>query len=95
MSQTESLPRSPRLTLRQLRNTNRGKTTSIATRTTRIAPYLVYSATDSVFGNDVFAGVIGEYFVFSAVDTAKSQDVPSGLSGLHRKTPDGGAMRRP
>ena len=95
MSQPESLPRSPRLRVRQLRNTNRGKTTSIATPTTRIAPDLVYPATDSVFRNDVFGGVIGEYFVFSAVDTAKSKDVPSGLSGLHRKTSDGGAMRRP
>jgi len=44
----------------------------------------------------VFGGVIGEYFVVSAVDTAKSKDVPSGLSGLHRKTSDGGAeARRP
>ena len=90
-SQTESLPRSPRLTLRQLRNTNRGKATSIATPTTGIAPYLVYPVADSVFRSDVFGGVIGEYFVFSAVDTAKSKDVPSGLSGLHRKIPDGGA----
>ena len=50
-----------------------------------------YAVTDSVFRNDVFGGVIGEYFVLSAVDAAKGKDVPSGLSGLHRKTPDGGA----
>ena len=43
---------------------------------------------------DVFGGVIGEYFVFSAVDTPKGKDAPSGLSGLHRKTPDGGARQR-
>ena len=94
-SQTESLPRSPRLTVRQLRNTNRGKTASIAIPATRIAPYLIYPATDSVFRNDVFGEVIGEYFVFSAVDTAKSKNIPSGLSSPHRKTSDGGAMRRP
>jgi len=74
-----------------MRNTNSRKTTNIATPTTRITPYLIYAVTDSVFRSDVFGGVIGEYFVVSAVDTAKSKDVPSGLSGLHRKTPDGGA----
>jgi len=37
-SQTESLPHSPRLTVRQLRNTNRGKTASIAAPAKRIAP---------------------------------------------------------
>ena len=94
-SQTQSLPRSLRLTVRQLRNTNRGKTVYIATPAARIAPYLIYPVTDSVFRNGVFGEVIGEYFVFSAVDTAKSKHVPSGLSGLHRKTSDGGAMRRP
>ena len=41
----------------------------------------------------MFGGVISEYFVLSTVDAAKGKDVPSGLSGLHRKTPDGGARR--
>ena len=78
-----------------MHNTNGRKTAGIAIPTARIAPYLIYPVTDSVFRNGVFGEVIGEYFVFSAVDTAKSKHVPSGLSGLHRKTSDGGAMRRP
>ena len=94
-SQTESLSRSPRFRLLRMRNTNGRKTTNVSPPTTRIARYLIYAVTDSVFRNDVFGGVIGKYFVFSAVDTAKSKDVPSGLSGLHRKTPDGGGLRRP
>ena len=77
-----------------MQNTNGRKTASIAIPTTRLAAYLVQPATDLVFRLDPFGGVVGEYFVSRAVDTAKSKDVPSGLSGLHRKTPDGGGLRR-
>ena len=95
-SQPKSLSRSPRFRLLRLQNTNGRKTTNVSPPTTRIARYLIYAVTDSVFRRDVFGGVIGEYFVFSAVDTTKSKNVPSGLSGLHRKTSDGGAeARRP
>ena len=94
-SQPKSLSRSPRFRLLRLQNTNGRKTTNVSPPTTRIARYLIYAVTDSVFRRDVFGGVIGEYFVFSAVDTTKSKNVPSGLSGLHRKTPDGGGLRRP
>ena len=94
-SQTASLSRSPRFELRRMRNTNRGETASIAIPTTRLAAYLVQPATDLVFKDNSFGRVLGEYFVLLAVDAAKCKDVPLRLSGLHRKTPDGGGLRRP
>jgi len=72
-----------------MQNTNRRKTAGIAIPTTRIAPYLIYAVTDSVFRLDALGGILGEYFEFPAVDTTKSKDVPLGLSGAHRKTPYG------
>jgi hypothetical protein len=66
-----------------MQHTNSGKTASIATPTTRIAPYLVYPSTNLLFKLDALGGILGEYFVFAAVDTTKSKDVPLGLSGLH------------
>jgi len=69
-----------------MRNRNGRKTTNLATPTARIADYLIYPVTDSVFRRDVFGRVVGEHVVFAAVDATKSEDVPSGLSGLHRKT---------
>ena len=78
-----------------MRNTNGGKTASIAIPTARFTAYLVQPASDLVFALDAVGGVSGENFVFPAVGTAKCKDVPLRLSGLHRKTPDGGGLRRP
>jgi hypothetical protein len=63
-----------------MRNTNGGKTASIAIPATRFATYFVQPATDSIFRLDAFGGIFSKDFEFPADDTTKSKDVPLRLS---------------